>query len=135
MQLYADRWQTLRQGALSYLSMSEVISNQVLRIGQATVTTQGIPPAGQRKPRIRTMETWLHDRANWLDRQFPSPPTINIVGGTTVAANSAVRISANKGVIYDTTDGSDSRNDHRFSNKATVIHPRNSPPLLSMKAP
>ena len=81
------------------------------------------------------METWPHDRANWLDRQFPSPPTINIVGSTVVAANSAVRISANKGVVYDTTDGSDPRNGHRLSNKATVIHPRNAPPLLSMKAP
>ena len=99
MQLYADRWQTLRQGALSYLSTSEVISNQMLRIGQATATAQGIPPAGQRKQRIRTMETWPHDRANWLDRQFPSPPTNNIVGSTMVAANSAVRISANKGVV------------------------------------
>ena len=99
MQLYADRWQTLRQGALSYLSTSEVISNQMLRIGQATATAQGIPPAGQRKQRIRTMETWPHDRANWLDRQFPPPPTIHIVGSTMVAANSAVRISANKGVV------------------------------------
>ena len=74
MQLYADRWQTLRQGALSYLSTSEVISNQMLRIGQATATAQGIPPAGQRKQRIRTMETWPHDRANWLTVSFHRRP-------------------------------------------------------------
>ena len=135
MQLYADRWQTLRQSALSNASMSEVIASQVAEIGEATATAQGISPAGQWKQRLHTMETWLHDRADWLDTQFPKPPTIHIANGESVTINSAVRISATKGMVYYTTDGIDPKDGSRPSNKASVIHPPSTQPLLSMKAP
>ncbi len=109
MQLYQERWQTLRAGALSNASMSRVIVELKDEIGDANAVAQGISSAEQWHRRLRTMENWLHQRGDWLDRQFPSMPEFPWKDGAVVQKGTPLTITAPRGQIYFTLDGSDPR--------------------------
>ena len=123
LHLYQERWQALRRAALSNASMSEVIAGLVEEIGQANAIAQGFSSAEQWNRRLSSMETWLHQRADWLDDQFPAPPIFSLKDGTVVLVGTLLSISTKQGIIYFTADGSDPKTGFKPSPAAKAIWP------------
>ena len=54
------------------------------------------------------MKNWIEERIAWIDRQFPTPPSLSRPKQG-VAGGAKLQIQAADGDIYYTTDGSDPR--------------------------
>ncbi|WP_210417757.1 CotH kinase family protein [Bythopirellula goksoeyrii] len=123
-QRWVDRWQELRQTVFSDANLRATLQSHTDQLTQAQARNaarwgSGIAPNGGPladpgltgwEGEISHLENWLVQRANWIDTQTISPPTLGPEPGN-VAVNTHVTLSAPGANIYYTLDGSDPRAD------------------------
>lgn len=105
MQCYIDRWQALRDGPLSAANMESLIDGFFTRIGNDAAVRDHV---ANWPTRLAAMRQWVTDRADAIDQTLvarPQPSTDQRV----VPAGFPVSLSAARGSVYYTTDGSDPR--------------------------
>ena len=108
MQLYIDRWWTLRRSPMSNAAMAAIIDQQAADITPQKSLLNGMPSTAEWSRRLQQMKTWLSQRADWIDANYLRPPLFNQDGGD-VPDGFAVVITGSGGTIYVTTDGTDPR--------------------------
>ena len=110
MQLWIDRWQSLRLSLLSNGNLGSMVSAIAARIGPAAAArdearwsaNQSRFPGGW-SGEIANMSSWLGLRAKWIDQQFVAAPIVNVSGSM------AVLLPPAGSQIAYTLDGSDPR--------------------------
>ena len=131
-QRYADRWAALRRTVFSDSNLVARIDAHVTTLGEARVRNFARWPilgrmiwpnhfVGQTyEDEIRYLKDWTRQRLSWMDAQFTSAPRLSVSGPGTAPMLS---ISAAKGEVYYTTDGSDPRaSGGKPSARATKFH-------------
>lgn len=110
MQLWVDRWQSLRLSILSNTNLLANVNALAAQMGPAAPARDEArwPDdasrfAGGWSGEIANMSTWLNLRANWIDQQFVPAPIVNPSGTGLVLLP-----PAGAQVIY-TLDGTDPR--------------------------
>jgi len=107
-QRYIDRWWALRAGPMSNEGIVSVIDNQMADISPAKALLNGLASETEWLSRLQRMKDWLTTRADWIDRNYLSPPSFNHGGGS-VPKGFQLVIQAETGTLYVTTDGQDPR--------------------------
>ncbi len=119
-QLYADRWFELRRGPFSNQQLLADFDGTIAELQESAPRNfQRWPIIGQYvwpnwyigaswADDVAWTRQWLVDRLAWLDAQFVAPPVFSPQGGS-VPIGTNLSISAAKGTIYYTLDGSDPR--------------------------
>ncbi len=107
-QAHIDRWWALRAGPLAAEAMDGLVDRQAAEITPEKALLNGMPGTAEWTRRLGQMKTWLRQRADWIDRQYIAPPTINVPGGE-VPDGFGVVLAAASGTLYVTTDGTDPR--------------------------
>ena len=110
MQAWVDRWESLRLSLLSNQNLLSTVTGLAAQIGPAAAARDGVrwPYVPSSYPatwpaNIAAMESWLGQRAQWIDQQFVAAPIVNPAGTGTVLLP-----PAGAQVAY-TLDGSDPR--------------------------
>jgi len=115
-QRYVDRWGALRKTVFSDSNILARVDAHVATLGEARLRNFGRWPilgrmiwpnhfVGQTyDDEIRYLKDWTLQRLSWIDAQFTSPPRFSVKHGS-----SSLMVSAVKGEVYYTTDGSDPR--------------------------
>ena len=110
MQLWIDRWQSLRLSLLSNTNLAAQVNAIAAQVGPAAAARDAArwPDNQSRYPggwagEIAHMSSWLAQRAQWIDQQFVAAPIVNPVGSASV-----LLAPAGAQIAY-TLDGSDPR--------------------------
>lgn len=111
---YIARWQELRRGPLSNANIHATIDAMRDELQEAQVRNferwPEVAPTrvADWQGEIDWLKTWLAQRADWMDSQFPATPQAD-PGSGIVEPGTQVKLSAPSGVVYYTADGSDPR--------------------------
>jgi hypothetical protein len=117
-QRYVDRWGALRKTVFSDSNMLARVEAHVAALGEARVRNFSRWPilgrmiwpnsfVGQTyDEEIRFLKTWIRQRLAWIEAQFISPPRLSVPKS---GGSKSLSLSAPKGEVYYTTDGSDPR--------------------------
>jgi hypothetical protein len=117
-QRYVDRWAALRKTVFSDSNLLARIDAHVKTLGEARVRNFGRWPilgrmiwpnhnVGQTYgDEIQYLKDWTLRRLAWIDAQFTAAPGLS---GASSGGTSTLSLSAPKGEVYYTTDGSDPR--------------------------
>jgi hypothetical protein len=109
-----DRWAELRRDLFSTGRLLKRVDELAAQLHEAQERNfQRWPILGQRvhpnffvgdsyEEEVGYMKTWIQRRMAWIDRQFPSPPTLT-------RTNDEITLGARSGKIHFTLDGSDPR--------------------------
>ena len=110
MQLWIDRWQSLRLSLFSTQNLLVLINSLAAQIGPAAAARDAarwpyVPSSypATWQANIAAMSSWIGQRAQWIDQQFVAAPIVNPVGSTSVLLP-----PAGAQIAY-TLDGSDPR--------------------------
>lgn len=117
-----DRWSELRRGGpfqqeqlfarLDRLAdpLAEAAVRNFTRWNTLNQNGPGFPsPATQTwEEQIEFIKTWLTERTNWIDLQFPMVPEVSPVAGSILEAGAEVEVQSEHPIYY-TLDGSDPR--------------------------
>ena len=114
-QRYVDRWSELRATVLATTNLLGRIDSIAAELGEAQARNfdrwpiLGVTVAPNwfvgdtYAEEVKWMKEWTSNRLDWIERQFLSPPVLSVQAGD------AVSLSARKGKILYTLDGSDPR--------------------------
>jgi len=117
-QRYVDRWGELRKTVFSDSNMLARVDAHVAAMGEARVRNFARWPilgrmvwpnyfVGQTyDDEIRFLKDWIRKRMHWLDAQFTAVPAVR---RSKSGSATSVTLSAPKGEIFYTSDGSDPR--------------------------
>ncbi len=109
MQLWIDRWTELRDGTLSSANISIIINGWRNELQEAAVRDQSRwNQTSNWQNEVNKLNTWLNNRANWIDGRWRDRPTILRPSGL-VSPGTEIPVSGISGSAYYTTDGSDPR--------------------------
>jgi hypothetical protein len=110
MQLWIDRWQSLRGTVYSTGNLATLIGSLANQVGPAAAARDAARwPNDQSRfggawsGEIANMITWVSARAQWIDQQFVAPPSVQLAGTLRVLT------PATGTEIAYTSDGSDPR--------------------------
>jgi CotH kinase protein/Lamin Tail Domain len=110
MQLWVDRWQSLRLSLLSDANLKARITALAAEVGSDAAARDAArwPDNQSRFPgawsgEIANMTAWITARAHWIDQQFVAVPVVQLAGPSRM-----VIPAAGSEIVY-TTDGSDPR--------------------------
>ena len=119
-----DRWYSLRSDEFSLSNINSIIDGMSTELTEAQARNftrwTSLRPGVNSGPyfsaggtsgwtkEVSHLRGWLEVRAEWIDSQFFSPPTLSQNGGM-VAENYQLSMSAGQGNVYYTLDGSDPR--------------------------
>ncbi|MEX2185942.1 MAG: LamG-like jellyroll fold domain-containing protein [Pirellulales bacterium] len=104
-QAYVDRWQELRDGPFSTASFNALIDAQAAEITPAVAAANGTTNwAGE----LQAMKDWLATRTAAIDSLYVAPPLFDSPGGQ-VDPGFELLVTAARGTVYYTVDGSDPR--------------------------
>ncbi len=116
-QRYVDRWGELRSGVFSLSNLLARIDAHVASLGEARIRNFARWPilgvaiwpnnyVGETyEDEIRYLKDWARKRLTWIDAQFTPTPRLRAAAGP----GRGPVLSAPRGEIYFTTDGSDPR--------------------------
>ncbi|WP_411847194.1 CotH kinase family protein [Roseibacillus persicicus] len=118
MQDWIDRWQELRRDEFSALSLTSRINSLANSLSESQIRNAqrwptAAPNGGPLSPfsgytgEVDHLKNWVQQRADWIDSQFTSPPSVP--AGGQVAAGSLVHLGSTVGTTYFTLDGTDPR--------------------------
>ncbi len=111
-QRYIDRWQELKKAPFSLGNINSIIDSMADELRESQVRNLEkwgqTPRYGGYQGEIDHLKQWLADRVDFIDSQFVSPPVFDKEGGL-ITPGFTLGMTAPKGVIYYTLDGSDPR--------------------------
>ncbi|HZZ58693.1 MAG TPA: CotH kinase family protein, partial [Opitutaceae bacterium] len=110
MQVWIDRWQSLRLTTLSTGNLTQLVDTLAAQVGPAAAARDAAlwPDDASRFPggwqgEIDNLKSWLATRAQWIDSQFVAPPLVD------ASTTRVVLVPATGVPLAYTTDGSDPR--------------------------
>jgi hypothetical protein len=114
-QEYIDRYQDLRTRQFATTNLWRLIDDLTRQVRSAQPREQNrwgvFPRGGTYQAEVNLMKAWISNRADFMDRQFVSPPRL-ASPSSRVASGFGAEIIAPSGLttsVYYTTDGSDPR--------------------------
>ncbi len=111
-QKYIDRYQQLKRDSFSVANIHSVIDSMADELREAQVRDLArwgqTPRFGGYQGEIDHIKQWFADRIAFMDSQFVSPPTFSSNGGQ-ITPGLTLTMTAPKGTIYYTLDGTDPR--------------------------
>ncbi len=113
-QLWVDRYQEFRDGAMSRTNMNRIIDEFTAQVTPSQPREQKRwtfmrPRGGSYLAEINLMKNWLSNRVTYIDGQMTARPTLSAAGGR-VQPGFTVSISRQAGsTVFYTLDGSDPR--------------------------
>jgi hypothetical protein len=102
---YIDRWQQLRMGPFSTENMRALIDAQAAEITEQVALATGVSNWANR---LSVMKNWLATRAAAKDRLYTPMPSFRS-DQPVVPPGHPLEITAEHGIVYYTTDGTDPR--------------------------
>ncbi|MBB5351931.1 hypothetical protein HNR46_002170 [Haloferula luteola] len=119
MQQWIDRWQELRRGVFSDVSMAARVDAMAAELAEAEVRNAarwpGVAPNGGALSslsgyagEVDHLKNWMEQRAAWIDTQFVAPPVLT-PGGGRIESGTVVTAVPTEGTLWYTVDGSDPR--------------------------
>lgn len=129
MQQWVDRWQTLRRDQFSDAQLAAVAAAYADQIGPEAAARdamrwpENVSFYGSYAAEVERLQSWLVNRAQWIDRQFIAPPTLsrNADGTVTLTPATGSRLAF-------TLDGEDPRN---FGGKpSATVHFADAPLII-----
>jgi hypothetical protein len=88
VQDWIDRWQSLRQDALSNSNLAAMVNAQAALVGADAAARDGarwpdsLSPYGSYAAQIDFLRNWMVQRARWIDEQFAAAPQVVFASGS-----------------------------------------------------
>ena len=129
-QEYVDRWQMHRRGVLANSNLVALVDRQATEITAPVAAAHGVVnwPGN-----LASMKNWVVARCDAIDAQFVPPPQLNQAGGAVPVGFEAV-LSAPRGEICYTLDGSDPRAPGGGLSPAAGVGPAGTRPVFTVPA-
>jgi hypothetical protein len=134
MQKWIDRWQVLRRGEFSNVSLQARIDAMAAELQESQVRNQQrwpgvspnggpLSPLGGYAGEVDHLKNWVTQRAAWIDSQFVAPPLVQ--DGGSIVSGQTVSLQPTVGTLYYTLDGNDPRLPGGAINPAAISYGSN----------
>ncbi len=113
-QLWVDRYQEFRAGAMSRTNMNRLIDQLAAQVAPSQKREEKKwafmrPRGGSYQAEVNLMKNWLSNRVTYIDSQMTARPTLSSAGGRVEPGFTVTIARAPGATVYYTLDGTDPR--------------------------